>query len=237
MKSPNAFSALLDIYISPSKAFNGVEHARGWSWLAFIVMSLVSMASIYIFYSTVDMQFLINEQVAASTIDATIGEQKMIRQSIEQNAEGQVWFGLFGGVIALAIMNALMALYYMLVAKQDPASEHSYGAWYGFSTWTMMPVVISSLGTIALVLSASTDQISQQAVFSYASINQLIIGLEIGHPFYSLLESINLFSFWSIALGMIGLKCWTNFSTNKALLFSALPSIIIFGIWAIIAAS
>ncbi len=172
MKSPNAFSALLDIYINPSKAFNGVEHAKGWSWLAFICITLASIASVYIFYSSVDMQFLINEQVAASSIDATIGEQKAIRQSIELNAENQIWFALFGSVMGLAIMNVLMALYYMLVAKQDPESEHSYGAWYGFSTWTMMPVVVSSLGTIALVLSASTDQISQQAVFSYASINQ-----------------------------------------------------------------
>ena len=236
MKSPNAFSALLDIYISPSKAFNGVEHAKGWSWLAFITISLVSMASIYIFYSTVDMQFLVNEQVAAASVDATIGEQKMIRQSIEQNAEIQVWISMISIVLGTAIIAAIMAVYYMLIAKLDPESEHSYGAWYGFTIWTMMPNIILSLGALALVLSASTDQLSQTVVFNFASINQLVVGLEPGSAFYTLLESLNLFSLWGIGLGMVGLKCWTSFSTNKALLFSALPTLVIFGIWAIIAA-
>lgn len=236
MKSPNALSALIDIYISPSKAFNGIEQAKGWSWLALICIAVATAASMFVFYNSVDIQFLINEQVAVSSVDATIGEQKMIRQAIEQNAPNQMWFGMIGGIIGIVIMNALVALYYMLIAKLDPNSQHSYGAWYGFSLWTMMPTVISSLGTIALVLMANTNQISQQAVFSYASINQLIVGLDATHTFYTLLESINLFTIWSIALGMVGLKCWTNFSTNKALLFAALPSIIIFSVWAIIAA-
>jgi hypothetical protein len=236
MKSANALSALLDIYTSPSKAFNAIEDAKGWSWLAFICIATATAASLFVFYNTVDLQFLINEQVAAASVDATIGEQKVIRQAIEQNAPNQIWFGMLGGVLGLIIMNALMALYYMLIAKLDPNSQHSYGAWYGFSLWTMMPVVISSLGTIALVLMASTDQISQQAVFNYASINQLILGFEAGDSFYTLLESISLFTLWGIGLAMVGLKCWTHFSTNKALLFAALPSIIIFAIWALIAA-
>jgi hypothetical protein len=236
MKSPNAFSALIDIYISPSKAFNGVEHAKGWSWLALFCIAAATAASMYIFYTNVDLQFLINEQVTAASVDATIGEQKMIRQAIEQNAANQIWFGMLGGVFGLIIMNALMALYYMLIAKLDPNSQHGYGAWYGFSLWTMMPMVVSSLGTIALVMLANSDEISQQAVFNYASINQLIVGLDVSSSFYTLLESINVFTFWSIALAMVGLKCWTHFSTNKALLFAALPSIIIFAIWALIAA-
>jgi hypothetical protein len=236
MQSPNALSALIDIYISPSKTFNAIEDTKGWSWLALICIAAATAASMYLFYNTVDLQFLIDEQVAAASIDATIGEQKMIRQAIEQNAPNQVWFGMLGGVLGLVIMNALMALYYMLVAKLDPNSQHSYGAWYGFSLWTMMPVVISSLGTIALVLLASTDHISQQAVFNYASINQLVTGLDVGDVFYTLLEAISIFTVWSIALAMIGLKCWTQFSTNKALLFAALPSVIIFTIWALVAA-
>ena len=39
MKSPNALSALIDIYISPSKAFNGIEQAKGWEndgWPLFV---------------------------------------------------------------------------------------------------------------------------------------------------------------------------------------------------------
>lgn len=98
----------------------------------------------------------------------------------------------------------------------------------------MMPMVISSLGIIALVFTATTNELSVR-LFSYASINQLLLGLELGHPFYTMMESLNIFSIWGIALAAIGLKCWTNFSLNKAILFAALPSVVIYVIWTIIA--
>ena len=234
MKSSNVMTALVDIFISPSKAFNGLKEAKGWSFVAFILLAGILAASMFAFYNKADPQFLIDQQVAAASVDATIAEQKMIRQSMEQTIDMQVWFAIFGGIIGLAVINALMAGYYLFVSKQDPEANYGYGAWYGFGVWTMMPMIISSLGLLILVLTASTDQISQ-TLFNYASINQLLIGLEIGHPFYTLLESLNIFSIWGIFIAAIGLKCWTNFTFNKALLFAALPSIVIYGIWTVIA--
>ena len=234
MKSSNVMTALVDIFISPSKAFNGLKEAKGWSFVAFILLAGILAASMFAFYNKADPQFLIDQQVAAASVDATIAEQKMIRQSMEQTIDLQVWFAMIGGIIGLAVINALMAGYYLFVSKQDPEANYGYGAWYGFGVWTMMPMIISSLGLLILVLTASTDQISQ-SLFNYASINQLLIGLEIGHPFYTLLESLNIFSIWGIFIAAIGLKSWTNFTFNKALLFAALPSIVIYGIWTVIA--
>ena len=234
MKSSNVMTALVDIFISPSKAFNGLKEVKGWSFVAFILLAGILAASMFAFYNKADPQFLIDQQVAAASVDATIAEQKMIRQSMEQTIDMQVWFAMFGGIIGLAVINALMAGYYLFVSKQDPEANYGYGAWYGFGVWTMMPMIISSLGLLILVLTASTDQISQ-TLFNYASINQLLIGLEIGHPFYTLLESLNIFSIWGIFIAAIGLKSWTNFTFNKALLFAALPSIVIYGIWTVIA--
>ncbi|NIZ07604.1 MULTISPECIES: YIP1 family protein [unclassified Pseudoalteromonas] len=234
MKSSNVMTALVDIFISPSKAFNGLKEAKGWSFVAFILLAGILAASMFAFYNKADPQFLIDQQVAAASVDATIAEQKMIRQSMEQTIDMQVWFAMFGGIIGLAVINALMAGYYLFVSKQDPEANYGYGAWYGFGMWAMMPLVIYYLGFLILVLTASTNQISQ-TLMNYPSINQLLIGLEIGHPFYTLLESLNIFSIWSIFIAAIGLKCWTNFTFNKALLFAALPSIVIYGIWTVIA--
>ncbi len=234
MKSSNVVTALVDIFISPNKAFNGLKEAKGWSFVAFILLAGILAASMFAFYNKADPQYLIDQQVAVASVDATIAEQKMIRQSMEQTIDLQVWFAMFGGIIGLAVINALMAGYYLFVSKQDPEANYGYGAWYGFGVWTMMPMIISSLGLLILVLTASTDQISQ-SLFNYASINQLLIGLEIGHPFYTLLESLNIFSIWGIFIAAIGLKSWTNFTFNKALLFAALPSIVIYGIWTVIA--
>ena len=73
MKSSNALSACIDIFISPSKAFNGLKEAKGWSWLAFALLALTLAASAYTFYTTADSQFILDQQVAAASVDATIG--------------------------------------------------------------------------------------------------------------------------------------------------------------------
>ena len=86
MKSSNVMTALVDIFISPSKAFNGLKEAKGWSFVAFILLAGILAASMFAFYNKADPQFLIDQQVAAA-VDATIAEQKMIRQSIEQTID------------------------------------------------------------------------------------------------------------------------------------------------------
>ncbi|MEC8208044.1 MAG: YIP1 family protein, partial [Pseudomonadota bacterium] len=131
MKSSNVMTALVDIFISPSKAFNGLKEAKGWSFVAFILLASILAASMFAFYNKADPQFLIDQQVAAASVDATIAEQKMIRQSMEQTIDMQVWFAIFGGIIGLAVINALMAGYYLFVSKQDPEANYGYGAWYG----------------------------------------------------------------------------------------------------------
>jgi hypothetical protein len=233
MKSANAFNAILDIYVSPSKTFNGLSDAKGWSWIAFACVIVATMLSIFVYYTAVDMQFVVDEQVAIASVDESKSATEAIRSSIEETAPYLVWINMAGTFVTILIINAVMATYYMLTSKLDPESNQSFGEWYGFSFWTMMPAVIASSGSIALILTAGTDQIPI-SVLNFSSLNQLIFGLELEHPFYGLLEGLTLFSLWNIVLAMIGLKCWTNFSTGKTLLFAMLPSILLFGTWAII---
>ena len=235
MQSTNQFSAGLDIFIAPSKAFAGLKEGKGWFLLPLVFVCGLIAASMYAYYSNVDTNFLIEQQVAQAGADLTTGEQKMMRNQMASTIDSQYLFAMIGGVIGLLIMNAIIAGYYTFVAKQDMTTDYKYGDWYSFSLWTLMPAGISAIGLIALVATAQTDQLPL-TMMSYASLNQLVFGLEAGQPFATLLESLNIFSFWSIALAAIGLKTWTNFSMNKAIVFAALPTVVIYVIWAIIAA-
>ena len=75
MKSSNVMTALVDIFISPSKAFNGLKEAKGWSFVAFILLAGILAASMFAFYNKADPQYLIDQQVAVASVDATIAEQ------------------------------------------------------------------------------------------------------------------------------------------------------------------
>ncbi|ATC93104.1 YIP1 family protein [Pseudoalteromonas tunicata] len=235
MQSTNQFNAILDIFISPTKVFAGLKDAKGWFLMPLILVCGLMAASQYTYFSNVDTEFLLDQQVAQAGADLTSGEQKMIRNQMASTVDMQYLFAMFGGIIAIVVMNAIIAGYYNFVAKQDMTTDYKYGDWYSFGLWTMMPTTIYALGLIALVLTAQTDQLPL-SMHAYASLNQLIFGIEAGQPFAALLDSLNIFSFWSIAIAAIGLKTWTNFSMNKAIVFAALPTVVIYVIWAIIAA-
>ncbi|MCL1078219.1 YIP1 family protein [Parashewanella spongiae] len=234
MKSNTVFGAITDIYLSPSKAFNGLKEAKGWSWLAFILVAGFSAAASYLLFSSIDPQYLTDQQLATLDADISAKDYETAKQGILMMQDSMVWTTVIGIIVGLPIINAIYALYFMLVSKIDPTSDAKYGDWYGFSIWTMMPAVINSIGVIVLIVTANTDQLSIYLP-NYASLNQLLLGLDPTSSLFTLTESIGIFSIWTIALTIIGLKCWTNFSTNKAVLYSLLPFALVYGVWLIIA--
>ncbi|MGB0895429.1 MAG: YIP1 family protein [Parashewanella sp.] len=234
MQSKTAFGAVIDIFLSPTKAFSGLKEAKGWSWMAFALVMVFFSASQYSFYSSADPQYLVEQQMAMLSPDLSIDERKATESYMKQGAEYSVWVAIGGGIVGFIIINAIMALYYSLISKMDLQSNSTYGAWYGFGFWTMMPMVINFFGVIILVVTAGTDQLPL-TLQNFASLNQLVLGLEPADKLYALTESLNIFNIWGIVLTAIGLKVWTNFSTNKASLFACLPFIVIYLVWFVIA--
>ena len=232
MQSTSTLSALTDIFVSPTKAFNAINKKKGWSWGAFFAISFVTTIASYLFFSSADPQYLLEQQLATLDPNMSAEERKMAEEGIQVTSGMQVWFAIGGGIFGLIIANAIYALYLLLISKMDADCDKKFGDWFGFSVWTNMPLVISGLGIIILVLTASTDQLSI-SLMNYASLNQLVLGLEPQSQFYALTETLNIFVIWSIVLTVIGLKSWTNFSSNKAWLFGILPSAIFYLSWAI----
>lgn len=237
MQSTNAFSSVIDTFVSPTKAFNGLKQAKGWTWFAIVLFLLLSAAVQAVYYKSVDQAFFVEQQMIVIEASGDMNPAQ-IEQTEAMTAQQFPMMWIITSVSTLIFMPIVLcvfALYYHLVAKQDTSQSFTFGDWFSFSTYTSLPAIISALGSLVLILTASSGEIPV-SVMTFASLNQLIFGFEPGHAFTTLLESINIFSIWSIALAYVGLKSWTNFSQNKALLFALLPSVLIYGIWAIVAA-
>jgi hypothetical protein len=237
MKSENAISAIGDTFLSPTKAFNGLKEAKGWSWLAIILIFIFGVSAQVIYFNSVDQAFFVEQQVAQMEQSGDYNPAQLEQaEAMTAQQFPMMWiFSAIGVLIGVPTIFCIFALYYYLIGKQDMDCHMSYGDWFGFTAFTSLPTIFAAMGTIALVLTASTGDIPM-SVLTFASLNQLVFGFEANHAFAGLLESINIFSIWSLVLTYVGLKSWTNFSNNKALLFALLPSLLIYGIWAIIAA-
>jgi hypothetical protein len=236
-QSTNAISAIGDTFLAPSKVFNGLKNSKGWSWLAIALVLVVGIAAQALYFKSVDPTYFVEQQVATMEQSGEYNPAD-IQQAEALTAQQfpMMWiFSAAGVLIITPIILSISALYFSLIAKQDPNCQMKYGDWFGFSIFTILPTIFASLGTIILVLTAQSGDLPL-SVLTFSSLNQLIFGFEPSHAFAGLLESINIFSFWSLFLSYIGLKSWTNFSDAKAFIFALLPSILIYGIWFVTAA-
>lgn len=237
MKSQNAISAIGDTFLAPTKAFNGLKDAKGWSWLAMILLFVFGISAQVIYFNSVDQAYFVEQQIATmeQSGDYNPAELEQAEAMTAQQFPMMWIFSAVGVLVGIPTIFCIFALYYYLIGKQDPECHMTFGDWFGFTAFTSLPTIFAAIGTMALVLTASSGEIPA-TVLTFSSLNQLIFGFDANHAFAGLLESINIFSIWSLALTYIGLKSWTNFNNNKAMLFALLPSILIYGIWAIIAA-
>ena len=59
MKSQNAISAIGDTFLSPTKAFNGLKEAKGWSWLAITLLFVFGIGAQVIYFNSVDQAYFV----------------------------------------------------------------------------------------------------------------------------------------------------------------------------------
>jgi len=229
MNTTNQGTALLDIFIAPNQAFAKIRGSGGNLLLLLGQMILAALA-FYLFYQGMSPEWLVEQQMLTAG-DLTPAEAEQTRAMVAQSAPYTALISAVFGPIMILVVNAILAGYLHLISKMS--GDFRYQDWFGFSVWSQMPMQLNTIGLILLVLFADTPNLPL-ATINYASLNQLVLQLPVGAPFYTWAEAFSLFMFWQIALTANGLKQWCNFSTLKATFFAALPTVLIFGIWALL---
>lgn len=223
---------LVDIYVAPKSLFEQFKAAKKYSWIALVLMLALSAGSAFMFYNGMSPEWLIEQQMQTLPADMSPAEREAAEGMIAQTTGSMGIMSSVGMVIATMVFTAIFAGYYMLASKAGGQNRQplSYGDWFSFSIWTQMPMLINTLGFIALFATAATGDLPM-SLPNYASLNQLVLGIAPGEHLYAWAEALNLFSLWTVVLCAIGLKQLADMSAAKAYLLALLPNLLIFGIW------
>jgi hypothetical protein len=147
-------------------------------------------------------------------------------------AKVQGYIGAAGTLIFVPIVYAVFALYYFLAGKIAGAGL-SYKHSLSLTTWAAMPTALGALiGTIgALTMEPQTPL----HAISLTKIDPLLVQLPFDHDLSTFAKGFDLLGLWAIALGAIGWKTFTRSGWGSAVFVAALPSVLIYGIWLLIA--
>lgn len=225
---------MVDIIAAPSKALDEVRNRVKWLWVPLGIVIVLSIVSMVTYYAWVDFDWLVNQSVAEALQDGA-------DPSVEAGIRGFMQPGTMMAVSAVSILvmtlliYLLQAAYLHLVNKVIGNPELRFGQWVALSAWSGFPLVFQALSTFVVIAITEDRQLGQHEL-SPLSLQSLVIGADAGSSWTTWGNSITLITFWSIGLLALGIMRWTGASTLKAVIIAAVPSVLIFGIWALIIA-
>lgn len=223
-----ATQALLDIgnvILEPSPTFARLK-ARTNAWVPLVVMIALTLGVVYWWIATVDMTWL-RDQVLAAQTDPRPEARAMMERFLTPRSM-MVTTGI-GTLVGVPLVTAVLALYYLAAGKVIGAPI-AYGKWFGFAVWTSVPALLKT-PLSALQILTSHGHVAQEGL-NMVSLNYLVFHLPATNHWATLLSTLDLAQFWSIALAAIGLKVWTGRPTGVCITVALLPTVVIFGVWA-----
>jgi hypothetical protein len=224
----NPIQACNDIFIHPSEVFKALSLKDNWSWIPFILVVIVSSLPAYLYFGVVDFNWYIDMQLSLSMPDASPAELENMR-AMSGSAETAQVSALIGSPIFLVVIASIMALYYTLVTRNDEKSIHSFFDWFGAQWWFMMPTLIASVISMALILMVEPGAKVAQSILSPTSL-AYIFSIDPSSKWAGFMSGLRIETIWTMYLGAICLQQWTNFSNKKSYIIAALPTVVILAI-------
>jgi hypothetical protein len=227
--SKSAPAAILDTFLAPADAFAAVRERPAWAWLALGVIWVASIVSIYTLFSGISVESLVEQQLAAMP-DMPADQLAAARSNMQMVAPYTAHIAAVMIVLASLMMTALTALVYFASERMLSRERNGYSRWFAATAFTGLPQVLNALGLIALALISSEPNLSTNLQY-YASLNNLMLHLTPAENGFTLASSLNVFLLWSVLLAAVAGRVFSSMGWGKAILFGALPYLLVFVPW------
>jgi len=226
------FPAMADVYLSPGELFRSHANVKKWSWFGLVlIIGFQCLASVLLF-SNMSTESIVEQLLEESATDLSARDFADARSALMEVADSMLTINLLTIVAGFLLILSILALYAMLVGNRGKRTR-SYWEWFAFCIWITMPLLISSLGLIALIMMTQKHDL-QLSSLAYSSLNQLVLGLSPGDRWYGWAKGFDLTYLWCVGLGAIGFYTLSGYSRFMSFVLAALPLVFIFGIWALL---
>jgi hypothetical protein len=227
----NNIGVLQALVFEPRKAFVELDGKPRY-WWPLLLVAFASAAMTFWYLSIVDFAWVTDQQIRNSSFTQNMTDaeiDRMVDAAVERRGLQKV-LGTAGTFVVVPLLLFITALYYLLAGKITGV-QRSLRHWMSLSAWSAMPTLLAVILGCVMLATTTTTQIGQEAL-QPLSLNALIFHRNAGDPGYTLLSSLNLLQLVSLWIAAFGVKVWSGRSWLFSIIFTALPLVLIFGIWA-----
>ena len=230
----NNLSILQALVFEPRKAFAELDARPRFAWPLWLLV-FTSMVTMLWYVNFVDLEWLSFQETSQSPLAANMTDEEVAlraRTAAEQPGLQKVVRTVFAGVIVLIGM-LISSLYYLLAGKIT-GTDRSFRHWMAMSAWASLPNALALVPAAIVLLTSTSAQLPNEAL-QPLSLNELLFHRESGQTGYVLAAQLNVWNFVTLYLATVGVKTWSGRSWLYSFLFTALPLLLIVGIWALFA--
>lgn len=220
--SPSPAGAFATMFYEPTATFQRLE-AKPRGWFPMVVLMVSTAALTLWYFSMVDFAWLLDQMLAIMKPEEREQAAKFMSRNMMQISS------LVSSLLMLPLFFALLGVYLMIVSK---ALSHgmSFGKGFALAAWSSVPaILLFPLGAMQILM-ASSGQLSFSEL-NPVSLNQLLFHYDMVHPLSTLMDTLNLTTFWNIFLLVVGFKVWAKVKTSTAILVVVIPYVLIYSAW------
>jgi hypothetical protein len=209
---------------SPSALFAALKEKPLFAlpmWL--VLIGTAGMIGWY--YAIVDIAWLQDQMISSAQVPAAQQEAFKLSRPV------LLWTTVIATVIVMFIVVTLGSLYFMLAGAITNV-RYSFKHWFAFNWWATSPQILACIPSALILLLTDTNQLDVSAL-QPLSLNELFFHRTAGQPGYSLLTSFSLLHIVIAWLSVVGVRVWSGRSMSFSLVFALLPTVLIYGIWAL----
>jgi hypothetical protein len=221
---------LLDIFLQPSSVFTA-ERERPTFLVPIALLALLTLVATLAYFMRVDPGWYADHMIDAMGRELSATEEAQMRSAMPE-ARTMGVIGAVTGVIGVAVMMALTALYVWIAAKVT-GRVLTFKHGLSLSSWSSMPLLLGLLVAIVGALTMSPQTSFESLMLT--NVDPLLVDLPNDHRWNRVAQSFNLLSFWSLFLFALGWKLWTRSSWLQAAVVALIPTVVVFGIMAAVA--
>jgi hypothetical protein len=224
-------SNLFNVFVEPAKVFAELKDKP--TFLApTLVLALLTAASAFAYFFTVDPEWFMNNQLAQMSAQMSAAEVEQAKAFLP-GARTSAYIAVPSMLIVLAVVYALMGLYYLLAGKVT-GNPVSFRQGLAITAWSSLPVALGALVAIVAVFTSSPQSTFES--MQLLNVDPLLVQLPMDHPWSRLAKAFSLLNFWAWFLAALCWKTWFRTGWGQAVFVVILPSLVIYGGMAALAA-
>jgi len=222
----NVMSILLDIFFEPRAAFRDILASPRW-WFPLVLIMVFALTFSYLFSTRVGWESMIRKQMESSGQMQNISKEEQASR-IATGVKIAGVFGYVGPAIFIPLGTAVIAAVLMFVFNAMFGGAVKFQQSFGIVMWAGIPTLLSSIVAIILLFVKSPEDIDINNVSPFNP--GFYLSDQTSKWLMSLASSLDLFTFWVMALIGVGFSV----ATKKSWLSCFLGVFLSWAVWILI---